>query len=241
MAATTEPRSGIKYGWGLGFNGWHTEMDDNLKLLGRFGFHLSVKDKDLSAPPGSPAAGDAYIVAASATGAWAGKDGQIAVYDGAAWAFGVPRAGWLANVEDEDVLYKRGASAWAAASAGSSTPTTQPYDMVAYYPGVPTASAKVSRVAFTRAVTFAAAFAGSVASADVAATASTVFDVQKAVSGSTTFSSIGSVTFAAGATVGSFALAGGASFATGDRLRILAPATADATLADISITLVGTR
>lgn len=40
-----------------------------------------------TAPPGSPAEGDAYIVGASATGAWAGRDDHIAVYIGAAWLF----------------------------------------------------------------------------------------------------------------------------------------------------------
>ena len=33
--------------------------------------NTGAKDKDLSTPPGSPAAGDVYIVAASPTGAWA--------------------------------------------------------------------------------------------------------------------------------------------------------------------------
>lgn len=124
MAAITEPRSGIKYGWGLGFNGWHTEMDDNLKLVGRFGFHLSAKDKDLTAPPGALASGDTYIVAAGATGAWAGKDGQVALYDGSAWVFQVPRLGWRAFVEDEEKTYVRKAAGWAVsdgAGGGSYT------------------------------------------------------------------------------------------------------------------------
>lgn len=104
MASLTESRSGIKYGWALGESGWNTEMDANLLSIGRFAFHLSVKDRDLAAPPGAPAAGDSYIVAAAATGAWAGKETQVAVWDGAAWVFGVPRLGWKAYIEDEEVL-----------------------------------------------------------------------------------------------------------------------------------------
>ena len=41
MAAKTEPRSGIFYGWTFGETGWNAGMDANLIRLGRFGFHLS--------------------------------------------------------------------------------------------------------------------------------------------------------------------------------------------------------
>lgn len=112
MAASTEPRSGLKYGWSLGESGWNTDMDANLKAIGRFSYHLSVKDRDLTAPPGSPASGDTYIPAATATGAWAGKEGQIAVWDSAAWVFGVPREGWVASVDDEDVMIRYNGTVW---------------------------------------------------------------------------------------------------------------------------------
>jgi len=112
MAASTEPRSGLKYGWSLGESGWNTDVDGNWKSIGRFAYHLSIKDRDLTAPPGSPAAGDAYIPAATATGAWAGKEKHIAIYDGAAWVFGVPREGWVASIDDEDVMIRYDGSAW---------------------------------------------------------------------------------------------------------------------------------
>ncbi len=117
MAASTEPRSGLKYGWTLGESGWHTDMDANLLSIGRFGWHLGVKDRDLTTPPGSPASGDTYIPAATATGAWVGKEKQIAVYDGAAWVFGVPREGWLASVDDEDVIIRYNGTAWSTGVA----------------------------------------------------------------------------------------------------------------------------
>jgi len=41
---------------------------------------LAVKDRGLAAPPGSPAAGDRYIVAAGASGAWAGHESEIAAW-----------------------------------------------------------------------------------------------------------------------------------------------------------------
>lgn len=74
----------------------------------------SVKDKDLTAPPGSPTDGDRYIVAAGATGAWAGQGGKIARYSSmqAAWEFYTPKEGWRAHVEDEDALYRHTGTAW---------------------------------------------------------------------------------------------------------------------------------
>jgi len=117
MAAQTEPRSGILYGWTLGENSWHTGMDSNLLWLGRFGTHLSVKDRDLSAPPGSPAAGDTYLVGASPTGAWSGQAAKVAVWSGSAWVFGSPRIGWMAYVEDEEKLITYKASGWSAGIA----------------------------------------------------------------------------------------------------------------------------
>lgn len=117
MAASTEPRSGMSYGWTLGENGWNTGMDANLLRLGRFGFHLSVKDRDLATPPASPAAGDSYIVAAAPTGEWAGKAGQVAVWDGTLWRFGAPRLGWVAYIEDEEVLSAYKAAGWSVGVA----------------------------------------------------------------------------------------------------------------------------
>ena len=115
MPSTSEPRSGLKYGWASGESGWGAEMSANLLRLGRFAFHLSVKSRSLATPPGSPAAGDSYIVAASPTGAWVAHAGEIAIWDGAAWIFsGAPRLGWLASIEDEPglMLIRYSGSAW---------------------------------------------------------------------------------------------------------------------------------
>lgn len=117
MAAKTEPRSGLQFGWNLGESGWNVGTDANWLRLGRFGFHLSVIDRDLATPPGSPAAGATYIVAASPTGAWAGKEGQVAVWAGSAWVFGTPRVGWIAYIEDEEKLSAYKAGGWSAGIA----------------------------------------------------------------------------------------------------------------------------
>ena len=78
---------------------------------------LMVLDKDLASPPGSPADGNRYIVAASPTGAWAGQAGKIAAWQDGAWAFLTPREGWLAWVADEDKVYAHSGTAWAELTA----------------------------------------------------------------------------------------------------------------------------
>ena len=113
MTASTEPRSGIFYGWDLGENGWKTGMDANLLLIGRLALGGGVADRDLTAPPGSPTNGDAYIVGPSATGDWAGLEDSIVIYDGAAWVVYTVPNGFGLYILDEDVwsVYKTG-SGW---------------------------------------------------------------------------------------------------------------------------------
>lgn len=117
MPSSTEIRSDLKYGWALGENGWKTEMDANLLSIGRFAFHLSVKDRDLTTPPGSPSAGATYIPAAGATGAWSGQAGKVAIWSGSAWVFGTPRVGWTAYVEDEEKLIAYKSAGWSVGVA----------------------------------------------------------------------------------------------------------------------------
>lgn len=85
-----------------------------------------VVDKDLSAPPGSPADGAVYIVGASPSGAWSGHVNDLARYSTvlAAWEFITPKSGWTTWVIDESKQY-RFASAWAEviSGGGSSTPS----------------------------------------------------------------------------------------------------------------------
>jgi len=54
----------------------------------------------LATPPGTPATGARYMIIATATGDWAGKEDQIAEYDGAAWVYTTPGAGNTIIVED---------------------------------------------------------------------------------------------------------------------------------------------
>lgn len=72
----------------------------------------SVLDTTLATPPASPSNGDAYIVAASPTGAWSGYAGSVAGYY-SGWVFKTPQAGWTAWTRGTSRLLYYTGSAWA--------------------------------------------------------------------------------------------------------------------------------
>lgn len=82
---------------------------------------LAVLDRTLTVPPGSPVDGERHLVAASATGAWAGKDYNVAAYQSGAWNFYPPREGWLCWVAAETLALVYIGSAWQNA-AGARSP-----------------------------------------------------------------------------------------------------------------------
>lgn len=112
MPASTGPNLGLKHGWSNLENGWGPDMNANLKRLDAL-TQLAVKDKDLNSAPGSPVAGDRYIVGNSPTGAWSGQAKAVAVWMDAAWTFYPPKVGWQAWVEDESVFYVFNGIIWA--------------------------------------------------------------------------------------------------------------------------------
>lgn len=85
--------------------------------LSKFEWQKSVKDKDVLDPPGSPAAGDRYLIKGVGTGAWAGKDNQLATWTGAAWEYTTPIEGMNVWVADEDVGYVYSGTAWATSAS----------------------------------------------------------------------------------------------------------------------------
>lgn len=68
--------------------------------------HQSIS-RTTTAPPGSPAEDDQYIVPVGATGAWSGHDHELAVWctDPDEWHFIAPIEGFFSWVWDEDKLY----------------------------------------------------------------------------------------------------------------------------------------
>ncbi|HEX3486129.1 MAG TPA: DUF2793 domain-containing protein [Micropepsaceae bacterium] len=89
----------------------HVTVNEGLRRLDALVL-LAVEDKDLTAPPGSPADGSRYIPKATATGVWSGKENYVAHYVDGAWEFYPPREGFIAYMRDEDQLYVHDGSAW---------------------------------------------------------------------------------------------------------------------------------
>lgn len=66
-------------------------------------------------PPGAPAEGDAYLIPAGPTDAWAGQAGKIAIWRGAvaaSWLFVTPRLGATAVAADEPLTWRKGVAGW---------------------------------------------------------------------------------------------------------------------------------
>ena len=117
------------------------------------------------------------------------------------------------------------------AGSGSSA---SPYDVGSAFGGTPTASLIIMQFIFPRAVTFPVGLSPSQGTAGTASTGTATFDIRK------NGSSVGSMVYTASATA-TFAMTAATSYAAGDLLEIVAPATPDATLANLVFTVAGTR
>ncbi|PPB79401.1 uncharacterized protein DUF2793 [Albidovulum inexpectatum] len=89
----------------------HVTHNEGLRILDGL-VQLSVLDRDLTTPPGSPADGDRYIVGSGATGDWMGWDLNVAIWTDGAWLRLPPRTGWRAWVEDEGLLMVYDGASW---------------------------------------------------------------------------------------------------------------------------------
>ncbi len=73
-----------------------------------------VIDAVTAAPPGAPTQGQAWIVGPAATDAWAGHDGELAVWLGGQWVFPEPQEGWRVYNEDDGSWWSFVGAAWSA-------------------------------------------------------------------------------------------------------------------------------
>ena len=71
-----------------------------------------VETMALASPPASPVEGEAHIVPAGAGGAWAGEDGNVAVYLNGGWDFLAPWAGWSLWVAAETAFALFDGTGW---------------------------------------------------------------------------------------------------------------------------------
>lgn len=100
--------------------------------------------------------------------------------------------------------------------------------------GMPTAGLVLQRYVFATAVTFPVGLTGSQATAAVAATTTATFNVLK------NGANVGAMVFSASATNATFTMTTATTFNAGDVLTLVAPASPDATLADLAWTFMGT-
>jgi len=95
----------------------HVTHNEALRILDVV-TQLSVVADDQTSPPPSPAEGIRYILDAGGTGAWAGHDAEIALYENGMWRFFVPRTGWRAYVISRDVMVVYDGSEWIDLDSG---------------------------------------------------------------------------------------------------------------------------
>lgn len=112
-----------------------------------------------------------------------------------------------------------------------------PYDVGLSIAGKPEANKTVAMALMVRPTILRKDFVGSKAACDVPATGAVVFPIK--LNGV----QIGSINFAAGASVGTFAYVPTADLlmVAGDKLTISSPVTADATLSYVAATLMGSQ
>ena len=79
-----------------------------------------VEDRHLTEPPATPLDGHAHIVGAGATGAWAGRDGELALFLNGGWEFVVPWDGCTVWVAAERTRLTRLGGVWTQEQGGIS-------------------------------------------------------------------------------------------------------------------------
>ena len=109
-----------------------------------------------------------------------------------------------------------------------------------YIIGKPTASDVILYYTFTQKTTLPISLSTTQTRSQTAATGSTAFSLKKDTSGGTV-TTIGTITFAASARVGTISFTSAITFSAGDSLIMEAPSSQDATLANIGFNIVANR
>lgn len=86
----------------------HNEAIQSLDVL----VQLSALTQGQTTPASGPQEGDRHIIGNPATGDWAGRADEIAVWLGGGWQFFVPQAGWRAWVADTGTLMVYDGNGW---------------------------------------------------------------------------------------------------------------------------------
>lgn len=131
MALSNGPNLGVLVNGALGEE-HYDELMAQWRALDTL-IQCNVISMTLGTPPGSPADGATYIVAASPTGAWAGKATNLARWSAVlgAWEFFAPKEGWKAYCLADDLDHQFNGTAWVVAGGGGMTnPMTTAGDLI---------------------------------------------------------------------------------------------------------------
>ncbi len=116
-----------------------------------------------------------------------------------------------------------------------------PFPVTFYAPGSYTASQVINEIVVPFPVVFPTGSTGAYAKAQTAATASTTITIGHRAGLSGAITSVGTIVFAASSAVGTISITSAFTAAAGDTIVFTAPATADATLAGLSASILGSR
>lgn len=92
----------------------YASINFNSRVIEALGRRV-IESTALTAPPGSPNDGEVYYVAATATGAWAGEDGRLAVRVNAGWHFVDVWTGMHAWVDSASEQQRFNGTTWVTA------------------------------------------------------------------------------------------------------------------------------
>lgn len=96
-----------------------TLVNENDLVLEFFANGCHFKSRATTAEPPSPAEGDCYLLPAAPTGAhWSGQGAKIALFYNGAWSFKTAKEGFLAWVDDENVVIACDGAAWGVIASG---------------------------------------------------------------------------------------------------------------------------
>src|SRR3954453_8074970 len=89
----------------------HVTHNEGLRILDA-AIQVAVDDLTRTSPPSMPAEGERHVVAAGATGAWAGQGNAIATWQDGAWAFLVPKTGWWIWAVADNIVFVFDGTHW---------------------------------------------------------------------------------------------------------------------------------
>ncbi len=89
----------------------HVAVNEALSILDGLA-QLTLESVSTVTPPGGATEGQAYLVPWGATGVWATRVGDVAVFSNGGWLYVRSRAGWRAFVKDEGRQYLCDGAVW---------------------------------------------------------------------------------------------------------------------------------